>query len=350
MGETRVTITTDRSAASMPAGPLVLGVDAGGTTTRALVAGLDGVAYGRGTARGGNPTTGGLDHAARSMADAIRTALAMADTDPATIGQAVVGVAGGARFHDPEVHALFAGSWTALGLRCPVEVVGDIVVAFATGTSAPNGHVLVSGTGAIAAELVDHTLARMAGGLGWLLGDEGSAFWIGREATRLTVAAYDGQRPMTPLARAVAADLLGGVDAATAPTARAGVVAAVYDQPPPALASLAPLVSRLGDEGDGEAGQILLAAADELVATLARLRPATAASPIVLSGSCITGSSLLRAGLTERLARIWAAPVGHVGDGAAGAAWLAANRWAAANPSDVPAFGADLHRRLTTTC
>ncbi len=337
----RVTIFRDQSAESRPGASFVLGVDAGGTTTRALVADLDGVVCGRGTAPGGNPTTGGLDRAVSSMAAAIRRALG--PVDPAGVGQAVVGVAGGARFYDPEVHALFARSWAGLGLDCPVEVVGDIVVAFAAGTPAPDGHVLVSGTGAIAAEVVDHTLVRMAGGLGWLLGDEGSAFWIGREAARATVAAYDGQRAMTPLARAVAATLLGGAEAAAAPTARADVVAAVYDQPPAALAHLAPLVSRLGDEGEDEGRRIMLAAADELVACLAQLRPSTAVSPIVLAGSCVAGSRLLHVGLTQRLARRWDAPIELVADGAAGAAWLAATRLAG------PAAYEDLHRRLVQT-
>lgn len=324
---------SDRHSSSAPTPfTLVIGVDAGGTSSRALLAGfagagLAGGSLGRGTAPAGNPASRPVEEAVASVTDAIRTALGT--HDPATVRQVVIGVAGGSRFDDPEVRAAFARGWTALGLHCPVEVVGDNVVAFAAGTPAPDGHVLVSGTGAIAAEIAGHALLRMSGGLGWLLGDEGSAFWIGREAARLAVAAYDDQRPMTPLDLSVATAVLGSGAAARDTTARSALVAAIYGQPPTTLARLAPLVSRLAEDGDEEAVRIVREAAALLADTLARIRPPDARSPIVLAGSCVSGSPLLAATLRAQLVDRWDAPIALGLDGAAGAAWLAAHRVAA---------------------
>ena len=280
--------------------------------------------HGTGTGPAGNFATRQLAEAVSSVMTAVRTALGAYDAR--LVGYAVVGVAGGSRFDDPAVRARFAERWAQAGLDCPVNIVGDNVVAFAAGTPAPSGHVIVSGTGAIAAEIVDHTLVRMADGLGWLLGDEGSAFWIGRQAARLSVAAYDGQQPMTALARSVASALLGSSSAATAPDARSALVDRVYQREAIALAELAPLVNAHADNGDVEAIEILTEAAERLTVTLERLRPHDVATPIVLAGSCVAGSEVLAAALRHRVAARWDAPVVGAGEGAAGAAWLAATR------------------------
>lgn len=76
---------------------------------------------------------------------------------------------------------------------------------------------LVAGTGAIAAEVRDLRLDRVADGHGWLLGDAGSGFWLGREAVRGLLADLDAGRAPTPLGRQVLTDLLGAPEVAPAP-------------------------------------------------------------------------------------------------------------------------------------
>ncbi|GAA2824621.1 hypothetical protein GCM10020220_011490 [Nonomuraea rubra] len=66
----------------------------------------------------------------------------------------------------------------------PVASVGDDVTAFAAGTAVASGSVLISGTGAIAAKIIDHRAVATADGFGWQLGDEGSAFCSARAAAR----------------------------------------------------------------------------------------------------------------------------------------------------------------------
>src|SRR5436305_8154 len=66
-----------------------------------------------------------------------------------------------------------------------------------------------AGTGAGAAVIDDGALVRRADGYGWLVGDEGSGVWIGTEAVRAALRAYDGRGAPTTLAESVPRLLLG---------------------------------------------------------------------------------------------------------------------------------------------
>src|SRR4051812_32775820 len=125
---------------------LVMGVDVGGTSTRVLVADLDGRARGRGRAAGGNPTAWPPDQAAAALAAAVVGALQ--DVDPGAVRAVVLGVAGGGALDDPTAAKHFDEVWRRSGIRCVPQVVGDLAIAFASATPAPDGTVVVSGTGA----------------------------------------------------------------------------------------------------------------------------------------------------------------------------------------------------------
>ncbi|WP_084298490.1 BadF/BadG/BcrA/BcrD ATPase family protein [Actinoplanes friuliensis] len=166
---------------------LVLGVDAGGTASRAVLSTSDGTVVGRGSAGPGNPTSAGPE-AVKAIGTAVREALG--DRDPAAVRFGVVGVAGAGILADSAIAAAFAREWADQGLTCPVTVVGDAVTAFAAGTSSPSGAVLIAGTGAVAARIDNWQIGRTADGLGWLLGDEGSGVWLGLQAVRAVVRSW----------------------------------------------------------------------------------------------------------------------------------------------------------------
>lgn len=274
------------NASSPAAGALVLGGDLGGTSTRILVTDLAGRSVGRGTAGGGNPTA----HPATAR-DALGVALAEAlrGVDPGRVRAGVLGMAGGGVLRDPEVRAAYDDAWGAAGLVGRPDVRSDVEVAFAAGTDATTGSVLVAGTGAVAARIVSGRLVATAGGHGWLLGDEGSGFWLGREAVRATLNALDEGSQPGPLGEAVLASLPETADG------RAALVQHAYARPPVALSSLAPLVTAAHDAGDPVAQRIVLAGIDHLVAMFARLPEPQPREPVVLAGA-----------LTER-----GTPIGH---------------------------------------
>jgi len=354
------------------ADPCVVGLDVGGSHSRAVLAGVDGRTLGTGRAGGGNPTVLGAGAAIANIVTALKSALG--DVDGKLVEACVVGLAGvSTLMADPQAPRVLEQAWADAGLSCPVQVVSDVTVSFAAGTPCPDGTLLVSGTGAVAARMHDRLPARFRDGYGWLLGDEGSGFWIGRQAARAAIAAADGRQPMAELATAVLAHLLDQhpdahrKPAANSPTTApaphpptaphpsapvrpsatakhplaasigegftlrgrqraAELVRAVAAQPTVALAGLAPLVMNAYELGDPAAVRIVAEAAAALVDSLAGVAPAPG-EPVVLGGSVLVSRSPVFQAVAAAIGRRWPdSPVGLAADGAAGATWLAARR------------------------
>jgi len=287
----------------------VVGVDAGGTATRAMAVAEDGTVLGHGYSGGANPNSHPPETAARRIAAAVTEALGTLDAGDASA--CVVGMAGSSKLSDPETAALFDRTWARLGLS-RVLVLSDAEVAFAAATSAPDGTVLVAGTGSIAGRIRRRRMVSTAGGYGWLLGDEGSAFWLGREAVRRALDELSGDAPLGALSLAVLDE--AGVDAADRPAAWRRLITVVNGEPPIRLARFAPLVSTAPD-----ADEIIDRAAALLAATALATRDPGEHTPVVFVGSVLAGpvGTLVR----ERLGGI---RVCTSSDGVIGAAWLAA--------------------------
>ncbi|MBM7083902.1 N-acetylglucosamine kinase [Micromonospora humidisoli] len=304
---------------------VVVGLDIGGTATRATALTLTGERLGTGRAGGGNPTSHGAERAAVELSTALREALR--GVDPARVHAGAIGLAGAGRLRaDPAGRAAFDRAWSDAGLRCPYAVHSDALVGYASGTAAPDGTILIAGTGAIAAQVCDLRLDRIADGHGWLLGDAGSGFWLGREAVRALLADLDTGTAPGPLGRRLLAELTGTTGMAARPRDTVdAVVQAVTRRPPVELARFAPLVVDAAVAGDPGAAELLHRAAAHLVTSAGRIRPDGATTPLVLGGGLLTGDTPLGAAVRAEAGRRWPdAPVHSAGDGAAAAAWLAA--------------------------
>jgi N-acetylglucosamine kinase-like BadF-type ATPase len=297
---------------------LALGGDLGGTSTRIVVVGPDGREHGRGITGGGNPTTDPAG-AAAAFGDALRTALS--DVDGSLVKASVVGVAGGSALRTPAVATHFDRVWTEAGLTCDPGYVPDLEVAFAGGTPASDGAVLVAGTGAAAGSLTDHRLTRTADGHGWLLGDDGSGFWLGREAVRATLRTLDAGTPPGPMVEGVLREL--DADGSGRDAQHDRVIQVVNSRPGVQLSALAPLVTAAYRAGDPQAQSIVERAAAALMATLALIRDPAESTPIVLAGSLAGDASPVGAELRALLAAGFAGAVLPARTGVGGAAWLA---------------------------
>ncbi len=299
----------------------VVGVDVGGTSSRALAMELvDGTVIGRGAAGGGNPNSHPPDLAAKRVAEAVRDALA-----PGGSGEVLgcmLGLAGESKFTDPAVADTFTVALRQVGVGCPISVVSDAEVAFASATAEPDGTVVVGGTGSVAARIVDHRKSSWVGGLGWLLGDEGSAYWIGREAVRTALRQLQAGAAPGPLAEAVLAEALPGVPADDAQLL-SRLITAANSEPPIRLARFASLVSTYVAT-DPAAARIVGEAADLLAGQALMARSAGERTPVVLAGSVIGPDSPVGTALRALLAERTPADVLFAPDGAVGAAWLAA--------------------------
>jgi glucosamine kinase len=284
--------------------PYVIGVDLGGTATRVLVADTDGRRIGFGSAGGGNPISRGLDATTNSLGTAL--AIALDGIAANRVEYAVLGLAG-VKAYGASVNAGVETVWREAGLSCPHALRPDAEVAYAAGTSEPDGAVLIAGTGAVAGLVRDNEVVGSVDGHGWLLGDRGSGFWLGREAVLAALAAGEHYGPDTSLRAAVAGAM--GLDPSSATSPQ--IARVVYQRQPVALAELAPLVTSAADAGDAVALDIIDRAATSLLQSLGTLATGAGSvtgQPVVLGGGLLTGYPPLRDAVSEGVAEFGLVP------------------------------------------
>ncbi|WP_053206923.1 N-acetylglucosamine kinase [Jiangella muralis] len=166
----------------------------------------------------------------------------------------------------------------------------DMVTAHAGALGGAAGVVTTAGTGVVCLGIAADGGTHQADGHGYLLGDSGSGFSIGRAALRAVLAARDGRGPATALTEA-AQDALGDL---------AGLSQRVYTSPAPVrmVARCTPWVAAVARDGDPVARGIWADAVDSLVATtaavLARSFPSPARVPVSYAGGLFAMEDLVR--------------------------------------------------------
>jgi N-acetylglucosamine kinase-like BadF-type ATPase len=295
----------------------VLGIDAGATKTVCLLADEHGRVLGEGRGPGANLHVAGELAVEKVLHEVMEQAVGESAITPAAI---CLGMAGVDR--DDEA-GIVRGIMRRIGFKSRTLVVNDALIALVAGGGDSPGIVIVAGTGAIVYGRNGAGVAARAGGWGHMIGDEGSGYWIGREALSAVMRAADGRGPETALTTEIVAHFEVR-DVSRLPRI-------VYDreQPRMAVAALGPLVQRVSEEGDAVATRILERAAEELVlaagSVTARLEMRGDAFAFFLAGSVFRVVPWLAAELPRRLVEV--APRSHVEildkEPATGAVWLA---------------------------
>jgi glucosamine kinase len=274
---------------------IVIGIDGGGTKTRAVVADERGRWVADVVGAGSAVRPGQAERSAQVIADIVRDALASCEMTHVRPKVLCVGVAGVGR--DPEREAL----WQALlarDLADEVVIHTDFAVALDDAFGDGPGVLLISGTGSVAFGRGPTGATARCGGWGPVFGDEGSGAWIGRRALSVVAAASDGREPETALTGAIlTAAQVNEVQELIAWAAAAS---------PSQLATLAPVVLSVADAGDLRANSIVSLAVEELalhVRALARrlFGDERAAVPVALTGGNLQRGSVLRKRLEHRL-------------------------------------------------
>lgn len=274
----------------------VLGLDAGGTKTMAYLADADGAIVGEGRGGGANLQAQGELEVEKVLHAVIESAIGDRPIRPSAV---CLGIAGVDR---PEDDVIVRGILRRLGFRAHMLVVNDALVALVAGVGDAPGVVIISGTGSIAYGVNPAGFAARAGGWGYVLGDEGSGYWIGRQALRAVVREADGRGPKTRLSPLV----LEHFGVAHAP----GLVREVYDKGlrRHLIAALGPLVEQARAERDVVASEILREAADELsraaMSVVERLEMRGQAFRILLAGGMFRVIPWLAEDVQRRLAEI----------------------------------------------
>ncbi len=308
----------------------VLGIDAGGTKTVCLLADERGHILAESRGGGANLQAAGELEVEKVLHHVMEEALGDRDIRPAAI---CLGIAGVDRADDAEA---VRGIMRRIGFKTRTLVVNDALIALVAGAGDRPGVVVVSGTGSIAYGRDARGRAARAGGWGYLLGDEGGGFWIGRAALNAVVREFDGRGPRTLLTDMVLAEMR--LDSPPQ------LIHAVYVRGLHrfAIAQIAPIVQQAASRGDAVATGIIDRAAAELAAAAASvirgLDMRGDSFPIVLGGGVFRGLPSLVGMVAGLLAEV--APRSEVRqltvEPALGAVTLALS--AARGPVTIPAY------------
>jgi N-acetylglucosamine kinase-like BadF-type ATPase len=186
-----------------------------------------------------------------------------------------------------------------IGYKARILVVNDALVALEAGAPGEPGIVVISGTGSICYGRNARGEAARSGGWGYVLGDEGSGYWIGRAALRAVLREADRRGPKTALTPLLLAHF--GVEQPQ------GLIHEVYQSPlkPSAIGALAMCVQAAFGQGDEAAIGILRGAANELesaaLSVARRLGLIGEPFRFILSGGIFRAVPWLEAELGRRL-------------------------------------------------
>jgi N-acetylglucosamine kinase-like BadF-type ATPase len=232
---------------------IVVGIDGGGTGTRAVLADGSGAIVGTGSAGPSNYQAIGIDRARANIRAAIDAAWSSAGETPRRADAAFLGMAGVLADVD---RATIRSMVEGIAPEAMTDVDHDLRVALEGALAGADGIVLIAGTGSSCYGRHDGSAWR-SGGWGHLLDDAGSAYWLGLHGLIAWTRAIDGRGDATGLARSLAAALdLGDTDT---------ILHLVHNVLSRAdIAALASLVVAGADAGDAVARAIIEHGADEL--------------------------------------------------------------------------------------
>ena len=237
-----------------------LGIDGGGTKTDFLLIDESGRVLASHQAGSAYYLETGIDALQHMLVTGIQATLQQAALPAADVSFTFIGLP--AHGEDSALLPRLDGITAEVLPRERHRCGNDMVCGWAGALAGRDGINIVAGTGSIAYGEFDGRCAR-AGGWGELFSDEGSAYWIAREALTLFSRMSDGRAPKSALYDLIRErfQLQADLD----------VCAAVYGPPPfsrSEIAALAPLAARAARAGDAATHRLFERAAEELAAVV----------------------------------------------------------------------------------
>lgn len=276
--------------------PVVIAGDIGGTSSRLVLAPLAGDPIAEAAGPGANLRSSGaaaLDH----LTDTVREVLEAGRRelgDGLDVAAVALGISGAGPARADEVRSAVAERLTQLGIDPGrILVTDDLHTAFLSGGVGDDGLLVLAGTGAVSVRFQDREAVERRDGMGWLLGDIGSAVWLGRRTVQAVAADLDSRGRRTLLTEALGdmldLDLRDGL-LPPSPTGdpRQDLIRALDDVlpsgSPAALGRFARLPGTLPE--DPAAREILDTAIRHVMETVRHLDPGCGL-PVVLAGSVL---------------------------------------------------------------
>jgi glucosamine kinase len=274
---------------------VVLGIDGGGTHTRAAIVDA--------SAGAGNGQRRVLAHAESGSIKRLRVGAEAAEENLRKLLSEVYAQAGvkGVRAAScgvasasmPGIPEWITAVFNDFGVERS-EVVGDEVIALDAAFEGGPGILQIAGTGSNTIGRAPDGSRESAGGWSSRLGDEGSGYWIGLHAIRRALHAYDREEPTRVLER---------VGAIWGTSTLDDLVNRGDGTPGPDFAALGPAMSELAEAGDAVAVGVLQQAAEDLSqfvllvrAKLKRKHGIAGEVPVAWTGGVIEKMTLVREG------------------------------------------------------
>jgi glucosamine kinase len=251
-----------------PGDILLLGIDGGGSRCRACLCTISGAMLSEGTAGSANVRLG-VEQSFASVHEATVQCMSGAGLSSRDFDQVVACLALAGATEPSQLEAARAREHP---YRKAVFVT-DAEAACIGAHGGRNGGVIVIGTDSIGWAELNGRQYRV-GGWGWPISDEGSGAWLGCEALRRALWAYDGRIAWTPLLRSLFARFRSDPHA---------IVAWMTDALPKDFASFAPKIIEHACANDPVAVELLRLAGGHIDA-LARMLVAVGAGRLSLVG------------------------------------------------------------------
>ncbi len=239
-----------------------LGVDGGASSTTCAVCNDEGVILGIG--RGGPSNhilaPGGRERARAALGTALRDALTSAGQARGEFEAAQFGMTG--INPDTDAARALAGVISELLTARTQRIDNDAAVALAGALACRPGVIVIAGTGSVALGTDPGGRQARAGGWGYVFGDEGSGFALGRGGVRAALRARDGTGPDTVLATRIPEAMSRSLGE---------IVISFYEGwlDRAQIASLAPVVTAAAAASDAVAQSLVQDAADSLASLAA---------------------------------------------------------------------------------
>ena len=273
------------------------GIDGGGTHSRLALTDREGKVLAFSEAGSTNIYSVSKEEVFENLSLLLSSALKSACLEIDDLGAGCLGTAGLGREGEKK---LFRGFFdTLLGPEFPVKLCTDGEILLCGGLENTEGYCLIAGTGSIALGRSHAGVLVRAGGHGYMLGDEGSAAWIGRTAIARTLRSLEN--------RDLATDMLPIILKAANLAQSGDLIRYVHhDADKAKIAALAPVVTAAAGKGDPLALDILNVGAEELallVKSVISQSPWINRKELVLAGGVLENEEILTSGLKKILNR-----------------------------------------------
>ncbi|MDR5000354.1 BadF/BadG/BcrA/BcrD ATPase family protein [Brevibacillus sp. FSL K6-0770] len=262
-----------------------IGIDGGGTKTKAAICDERGQVQTIATGDSSNPLSRPWAEVEATLKQLVTTVCQEARIRDEEVSGLFIGLGGADRpFVREKIDAAFAEAWQER-----LFFDNDVIPALYSGTWGQPGIVLISGTGSIACALTSEGVRHRVGGWGYLLGDEGSGFDLGKKAAAAVLRAHDGRGEPTVLTELFLAHYHV--------SSQEELIAFIYgdDNPRMQLARASELVEQAARQKDRLANGLIREAAAALCELAhACLKKTQEALPVVLAGGVLAQDTLVR--------------------------------------------------------